>query len=122
MTLHSCLSHHYSHGSSSLQFSISSTDGLLDEETIRTAYSMVCSILVNATVAHATIQQQITQTVLHLVFHSCLTLTHQRQPRSRLSVGWPTSSTVTTNHQLLGRIGEALVGIKYSVCILLRQR
>ena len=53
MTLHSCLSHHYSHGSSSLQFSISSTDGLLDEETIRTAYDMVCSILIATTVAHA---------------------------------------------------------------------
>ncbi len=54
MRYQSSLSHHYSPGHSSLQFSISSTDGLLDEETIRTAYSMVCSILVNATVAHAT--------------------------------------------------------------------
>ena len=53
MTLHSSLSHHYSPGHSSLQFSISSTDGLLDEETIRTAYSMVRSILVAATVAHS---------------------------------------------------------------------
>ena len=53
MTLHSSLSHHYSPGSSSLQFSISSTDGLLDEESIRTAYSMVRSILVAATVEHA---------------------------------------------------------------------
>jgi len=53
MTLHSYLSHHYSPGSSSLQFSISSTDGLLDEETIRLAYSMVSSVLVNAARAHA---------------------------------------------------------------------
>ena len=53
MTLHSYLSHHYSHGSSSLQFSISSTDGLLDEESIRTAYDMVCSILIATTLAHA---------------------------------------------------------------------
>ncbi len=49
----SSLSHHYSPGHSSLQFSISSTDGLLDEETIRIAYNMVRSILVAATVAHA---------------------------------------------------------------------
>jgi hypothetical protein len=53
MTLRSSLSHHYSPGSSSLQFSISSTDGLLNEETIRLAYNMVRSILVAATVAHA---------------------------------------------------------------------
>jgi hypothetical protein len=54
MTLHSSLSHHYSPGHSSLQFSISSTDGLLDEETIRNAYNMVRSILVAAAVAHST--------------------------------------------------------------------
>lgn len=54
MTYQSSLSHHYSPGHSSLQFSISSTDGSLDEETIRNAYSMVRSILVAATVAHAT--------------------------------------------------------------------
>jgi hypothetical protein len=53
MTYQSSLSHHYSPGSSSLQFSISSTDGLLDEKTIRLAYSMVSSILVNAARAHA---------------------------------------------------------------------
>lgn len=53
MKYQSSLSHHYSPGHSSLQFSISSTDGLLDEETIRIAYSMVRSILVNAAVAHA---------------------------------------------------------------------
>jgi hypothetical protein len=53
MKYQSSLSHHYSPGHSSLQFSISSTDGSLDEETIRIAYSMVRSILVNAAVAHA---------------------------------------------------------------------
>ena len=53
MKYQSSLSHHFNPGHSSLQFSISSTDGLLDEETIRIAYSMVRSILVNAAVAHA---------------------------------------------------------------------
>lgn len=53
MTYQSSLSHHYSPGYSSLQFSISSTDGSLDEKTIRLAYNMVCSILVAATVAHS---------------------------------------------------------------------
>jgi hypothetical protein len=53
MKYQSSLSHHYSPGYSSLQFSISSTDGLLDEETIRLAYSMVSSVLVTATRAHA---------------------------------------------------------------------
>jgi len=61
MTYQSSLSHHYSPGHSSLQFSISSTDGLLDEETIRNAYSMVRSILVAATVAHS----NSTRTQLH---------------------------------------------------------
>ena len=60
MTLHSSLSHHYSPGHSSLQFSISSTDGSLDEETIRIAYRMVSSILVNAAVAHASNTRQAT--------------------------------------------------------------
>ena len=49
----SSLSHHYSPGHSSLQFSISSTDGSLDEETIRNAYSMVRSTLVAVAMAHA---------------------------------------------------------------------
>ncbi len=53
MRYQSSLSHHYSPGYSSLQFSISSTDGLLDEETIRLAYRMVSSVLVTATRAHA---------------------------------------------------------------------
>jgi len=53
MRYQSSLSHHYSPGHSSLQFSISSTDGLLDEKTIRTVYSMVSSLLVNAAMAHA---------------------------------------------------------------------
>ena len=60
MKYQSSLSHHYSPGHSSLQFSISSTDGSLDEETIRTAYRMVSSILVNAAVAHASNTRQAT--------------------------------------------------------------
>jgi len=60
MKYQSSLSHHYSPGHSSLQFSISSTDGSLDEETIRIAYRMVSSILVNAAVAHASNARQAT--------------------------------------------------------------
>jgi hypothetical protein len=62
MKYQSSLSHHYSPGHSSLQFSIFSTDGLLDEETIRTAYRMVSSILVNAAVAHASSTRKATHT------------------------------------------------------------
>ena len=60
MKYQSSLLHHYSPGHSSLQFSISSTDGSLDEETIRIAYRMVSSILVNAAVAHASNTRQAT--------------------------------------------------------------